>query len=256
MIIPVDHGTILGSIAGLVDPVGTLEKLIALKIDATLLGTGLTKITGELFRRKDAPARVLTADYPLLSTIPGHNDGATHNVLTGSIEFVLREDMEAVKIILLWGLEREQQLHNIKLLADLGEQCDRWGIPLMVEPMLWGHGIGADRKKDPVLIEHAARIALETGADILKIPYTGEKSSFADLIRRFRVPVMVLGGPKMESVRDVLTVARESIDAGAVSVVFGRNVWQNPAMDKIIQALQDIVHQGATVEQAAEKFGL
>lgn len=256
VIIPVDHGVILGSINGLTDPVTVLEKLIELKIDATLVGTGLGKVTEHLFERSGAPARVLTSDYPLLSTVPGGNEVGTEDALIGDVEFALRGGYDAVKVILMWGLEREKQLRNIKMVADLGHQCDRWGIPLMVEPMLWGDSIPAERKSDPELIEHAARIALEIGADILKIPYTGDKQGFAELVKRFRVPVMVLGGPKMHSHRDLLQVARDSMDAGAVSIVFGRNVWQDPAMEQIVKALQAIVHQGESVEKAASQFGL
>lgn len=253
VIIPVDHGSILGAVRGLEDPIGTLRRLIEIGIDGTLLMPGVAKITDELFGRKDAPARILMADYPILSTVPGRNDGASHNEVLATVDFVLRHHIEAMKVILAWGLERQEQLQNIKLVADLAESCDRWNIPLMVEPLLWGDQIPDEKKNDPELVEHACRIALEIGADVLKIPYTGEISGFSDLLRRMRVPVIVLGGPTMGTVGEVLQVAADSIRAGAKGIAFGRNVWQNPAMEQVVHALQDVVHHQISVEDALKK---
>ena len=112
------------------------------------------------------------------------------------------------------------------------------------------------KKSDPLLIESAARVALELGADILKIPYTGEPEAFGDLVRRLRVPVFVLGGPKMGTLADIFSVAHHSVAAGARGIVFGRNVWQNPSMDAVVRGLMDVVHDSVAPKAALAKHGL
>jgi class I fructose-bisphosphate aldolase len=256
VIIPIDHGIVMGAIDGLKDPLEVLGRLIALRIDGTLLTPGLWKVAQPLFGRRDAPARVLTADLPLSATLPGGPASFTENDLMVSVEFALRHAFDAMKVILLWGLERHEQMANLKLVGNIAEQCDRWGVPLMVEPVLWGSGVPPEKKSDPTLIESAARVALELGADILKIPYTGEPAAFAELVRCLRVPVFVLGGPKMGTMADVFAVAHHSVAAGARGIVFGRNVWQHPSMDAVVRGLMEVVHDGVAPKVALGKHGL
>lgn len=254
--IPVDHGSVMGCAPGLADPVAVLEKLIELGIDSTLINPGFAKITEHLFENKMAPGRVLTSDLPLMSTIPGQAEGIMGQEQVVSVEAAVRGGFDCMKVLLIWGIDPALQMHSLKFIAQMAEECDKWQMPLMVEPVFWGPNIPKERQNDPELIEHGARIALEIGADILKMNYTGDQESFKELIRRVKVPVMVLGGPKTESLRDVFVVAKESIDAGAKAIVFGRNVWQHPKMENVVQTLQDIVHEGMDVDAAMDKRGL
>ena len=243
VIIPIDHGLVMGNVKGLFDPVKTLKELIDLKIDGTLVSPGIAKITLDLFTSRNAPARILTADLPLLSNVPGETGEVIGHEIISTVEFALKYAFDVVKVLLPWG-EREQiQMESVKVVEHLANECDRWDMPLMVEPVLWGSSIPKEKKNNPELIEHGARMALEMGADILKIPYTGNQKEFEDLVKNLKVPIFVLGGPKMKSVEDVLKVAEESISAGAKGIVFGRNVWQNPKMKDIVKALQKIVHE-------------
>jgi fructose-bisphosphate aldolase, class I len=254
--IPVDHGSVMGCAPGLTDPVAVLEKLIGLGIDSTLLNPGLVKITEHLFENKMAPGRVLTADLPLMSTCPGESDVVMGHEQVASVEAAVRLGVDCMKVLLVWGIDPIIQMHSLKFIAQMAEECDRWEMPLMVEPVFWGPNIPVERRTSPEMIENGARIALEIGADILKMNYSGDLAEFKDLVRRMKVPVMVLGGPKSSSLRDVFVVARESIDAGAVAIVFGRNVWQNPRMEDVVRTLQDIVHKDMGVDKAMKNHGL
>ncbi len=256
VIIPIDHGLVMGNVKGLSDPIGTLKSLIDLKIDGTLISPGIAKITLDLFASRDAPARILTADLPLLSNIPGKTANVIGHEKVSTVEFAIKYGFDVVKVLLPWGESESVQMESVKTVVQLSNECDRWDMPLMVEPVLWGKDIPTEKKNDPELIEHGARMALEIGADILKIPYTGDQKGFEDLLKRLKVPVFVLGGPKMESVKDILKVAEESTHAGAKGIVFGRNVWQNPKMSNVIKALQDIVHKNMTVDEVMKKYTL
>ncbi|RAO98642.1 fructose-bisphosphate aldolase [Petrotoga sp. 9PW.55.5.1] len=256
VIIPIDHGLVMGNIEGLQDPIDILEKLIKLGIDGTLMSPGITKITNEYFCSKDAPGRILTIDLPLSSTIPGESGRIIGHEVISDIEFAIRNALDLVKVLLPWGEKENVQMESIKVVSKVATECDKWNIPLMVEPVFWGSHTSKDKKNDPKLIEHAARMALELGADILKIPYTGNVSEFKQLIKHLKVPVFVLGGPKMDNIKDILNAAKESIEAGAKGIVFGRNVWQNPKMESLIKGLKEIVHENASVDEAIKKYDL
>ncbi len=256
VIIPIDHGLVMGGIKGLSDPVGVLEKLIELGIDATLMSPGLAKVTAELFKSRNAPARILTADSPLISSVPGNFDGVLAHKPVATVEYALRWGFDVVKVLFPWGSDKEVQSATIELAANFANECDRWGMPLMVEPVLWGSAIPKEQQNDPKLIENAARIALEVGADIIKMPYTGDKPGFSELVKDLRVPIVVLGGPKMEKTSDILRVAKESVEAGAKGIVFGRNVWQYPAMGDLLAALKDVVHENAAIDTVMSQYRL
>jgi len=254
VIIAVDHGLFMGAVEGLKKPIEIVKKLIENEVDAIIMPLGAFKLTKEFFRKKEAPARILTADFILLSNVPGNFDTVSGYSLLSSVEQAAKWGFDAVKVALIWGMDKKTQLTNVKLIADLALKCDQWEIPLMVETLLWGEDIPDDKKTDPKIIENACRIAIEIGADILKIPYTGDMESFSAIVNNSQVPIVILGGPKMSSDRNILQMVKDSINAGAKGVAFGRNVWQHKKMDEIITALKGIVHLGKDVDEVINKL--
>jgi fructose-bisphosphate aldolase, class I len=254
--IPMDHGFYRGNIKGLEDPWRVLEMLIEEKIDATLLSFGLGKITNGLFLAKDAPARILAMDATLQSIVPGEYQGILDFDMFCTIEQALKWGFDAVKVLLIWGLDPEIQMKEIRNIGELVAQCDRWDMPVMIEPVLWGKNIPPNKKNDPDTIAHAARIALEMGADILKVPYTGDVGHFRSLTERLRVPVVILGGAGMETTEQVLQTALDSVRGGGKGVVFGRNVWQNGKVKEIIRGLKEVVYEEKEVREVMKTHRL
>ena len=66
------------------------------------------------------------------------------------------------------------------------------------------------------------------------------------------VPVVVLGGAAMGDDRALLTMVKNSIDAGASGIAVGRNVWQHAHPPAVAAALREIVHEGASVDSAIQ----
>jgi len=256
VIIPIDHGFYMGSISGLEDPFAVVQKLMDDGVDATLMSYGLGKVTAEQFTAGTTMGKILTADYVLMSKMPGTVEGIFGNIAYSSVEQAVKWGFDAVKVLFVWGTEREVQLEAFRYIGEFARECDKADMPLMIEPVLMGEYIPKDKKKDPELITHACRISMELGADILKIPYTGDKESFARIVDTSHVPVVILGGPRMSSMKETLQTAKDSVDAGGKGVVFGRNVWQNPAMSSVIAALKDIVHTGAGVDETLSTHAL
>jgi DhnA family fructose-bisphosphate aldolase class Ia len=100
----------------------------------------------------------------------------------------------------------------------------------------------------------AARIAFEHGADYVKTYYTGTPDGFRLVVDNCPVPVLIAGGPRMDSAQAALQVVYEAVQAGAAGVVFGRNIWQHTDPAAMIQALNQIVHQNRSVADALERL--
>ncbi|WP_274378681.1 hypothetical protein [Desulforamulus profundi] len=104
-------------------------------------------------------------------------------------------------------------------------ECDLWGMPLLA--MMYVRDGSKESEYDPVKIKHAARVAEEVGADIIKVYYTGSPATFAEITGSVKVPVVIAGGPKMDSTTDLLTMIADSLKAGGTGVSTGRNVFQD-----------------------------
>ena len=98
---------------------------------------------------------------------------------------------------------------------------------------------------------NVCRIAAEAGADIIKTRYTGHVEQFRSVVQTCGAPVIVAGGPNTNGTDEsLLQLAHDCIRAGAAGIVFGRNVWQHPRMERLIDAICAIVHDGETVAAA------
>jgi DhnA family fructose-bisphosphate aldolase class Ia len=168
------------------------------------------------------------------------------HVRVATPEYALHLGATAAKVLLPVGFASADQFaRSLDLLRTLAMECHRIGLPLMVEPALWGEKAS---ETDGDLIAHACRMGVEIGADILKIP-APSSASLAAIIRNSPVPVMVLGG----SPRDAATFVHQLSDwikSGAVGVVVGRNVWGRPNPGEAVNALAATVHRNDTAGAA------
>lgn len=90
----------MGAVIGLADPVKVLSQLVSLGIDGTLMSSGIAKVTNHLLMRRDAPARTLTCEFPLLSVIPGEAGDPLDYDLVSTVENGLSGDFDAAKVTL------------------------------------------------------------------------------------------------------------------------------------------------------------
>ncbi len=137
-----------------------------------------------------------------------------------------------------------------EMLRDFGyvsKVCEEWGMPLLA--MVYGRGKDMNQY-DPKIVAHCARLGAELGADIVKVPHTGDIESFAKAIEGCPIPVVIAGGPKMKTEREVLEMVYGAIKAGAKGLSVGRNIFQARDRIKMVKALSLIVHEEADVEAA------
>src|SRR6267143_179050 len=103
-------------------------------------------------------------------------------------------------------------------------------------------------KRDARYLSLACRIAAEHGARLVKTYYC---EGFAKVAESCPVPVIIAGGPKLATDLDALEMTRDALEAGAVGVDMGRNIWQHDTPVPMIRAVRAIVHEKATVKEAA-----
>jgi DhnA family fructose-bisphosphate aldolase class Ia len=130
--------------------------------------------------------------------------------------------------------------------------CREWNLALMTEMV----PVSFEDKKahTPKNIAEAAHMGVAVGGDILKLHYTGSKETFQPITDGVCLPILVLGGPRSNNVRDFFTSIKDAIDAGASGVAIGRNVWGHQNPGRMASALSVIVHQNATVDQAMKEL--
>ena len=125
----------------------------------------------------------------------------------------------------------------------LAEECDRWNLPLIVEPTTWGATLTDDLRAKVSLYADMARISAELGADLVKCDYVGTPEEYQAVVDNCPVPVAILGGAKAapEHIADTIESAAS---CGVCGVVFGRNVWQSEDPARMVQALKAITYRG------------
>lgn len=240
VIVPMDHGISVGPIPGIVDMKQTVSDVVEGGATAVLMHKGMVP----------CGHRTKGHDVGLILHLSASTDlGPDSNgkVLVATVEEALKLGADAVSMHVNVGAETESTM--LENLGAVSGRCMEWGMPLIV--MAYPRGPKIGNSFDPGAVAHAARAAAELGADIVKCSYTGDIDSFREVVRGTMVPVVIAGGPKMDSDMDILNMVHDSLEAGGHGVSIGRNVFQHRDVKGITSAISDIVLRGATVEEAA-----
>ncbi len=141
----------------------------------------------------------------------------------------------------------------IENILKLKPQADYYGMPMMVEPLVFqpnaiagGYMVDGDLTK----ILHLVRQAVELGADVIKADPTDDVAQYHKVIETASgIPVLVRGGGRVSD-KEILVRTEGLLQQGAAGIVYGRNVIQHPNPRGITQALMAMVHRHATVDEA------
>jgi fructose-bisphosphate aldolase/2-amino-3,7-dideoxy-D-threo-hept-6-ulosonate synthase len=239
VIVPMDHGVTVGPIAGLIDMGKAVDSVAEGGANAVIGHLGLP-LHGHRGYGKDVGLILHLSASTSLSEDPNRK------VLVSTVERSIRMGADAVSIHVNLGAETEAQM-----LKDLGEvslKCMEWGMPLLA--MVYCRGKKIKSEYDVKYVKHAARVASELGVDIVKVNYTGDAESFREVVEGCSIPVVIAGGEKMETRREVLEMVRGMKDAGGAGVSIGRNVFQAADPSNMVAAISAIVHGDAPVKDA------
>jgi DhnA family fructose-bisphosphate aldolase class Ia len=249
VVVALDHGLSLGAPDGFKNPVETIDKVLAGEPDAVLVGPHFARHYQERLEEADVDV-VLTADVVTWSTSPGRDNDQDLWTPAFDAEFLRELDPVGVKVVLVFGRDdNETFIRNVEYIGELAEQLRGTGVPLVVEPVMWGRRVPEQLETDPDFVADAMRMGWEFGADILKAPYTGSVESFEPLVENSPVPVMILGGPATGTTRGMLESVEGAMESGARGLMIGRTIWKSENPAQTVSALNEIVHDGASVEE-------
>ena len=136
----------------------------------------------------------------------------------------------------------------LKSTGRIAEECDKWGMPLLA--MMYPRGPKIENEHDPDVVKLAARVGAELGADIVKTNYTGDPDTFKEVVDGCPVPVIIAGGPKVETAKQLLEMVYDAIEVGGAGIAIGRNVFQAKDPAKMTKALVEIVHNRMSPDEA------
>jgi predicted phospho-2-dehydro-3-deoxyheptonate aldolase len=168
--------------------------------------------------------------------------------LVCTVEEAIKLGADAVSIHINLGAETDKEM--LRQFGLVSERCAEWQMPLVA--MIYTRGSKIKNEYDVENVKLAARVGAELGADIVKVPYTGSVESFRQVVEGCPIPVVIAGGPKMRSDKDIFKMVEGALAAGAAGLSIGRNAWQHAKPDKMVQALSKMVHENASVQIAAE----
>jgi predicted phospho-2-dehydro-3-deoxyheptonate aldolase len=239
VIIPMDHGVTVGPIEGLADMRTTVSRVVAGGANAILMHKGMVR-AGHRGTGRDVGLIIHLSGGTSMSPDPNAKQ------LVCTVEEAIKLGADAVSVHINLGAETDKEM--LQQLGEVSGKCIEWQMPLVA--MMYTRGPKIKSEYDVSNVKHAARVGAELGADIVKVVYTGSVQSFAEVVQGCPVPVVIAGGPKMGSDRDIFKMVEDALKAGCTGVSIGRNAFQHKTPEKMVAALCKMVHEGASVEQA------
>lgn len=246
-----DHGWMSDPTPNVTNLRHILDEVIEGKPDGILVSYGTARRMSDLFTGKGRPALIIRADWMNMPRLdqPGGVLPVSEfkKKATSCATDALHVGASAITIYYFVGYSAEFEALNIEQDAVFAQECRRIGLPVIIEPMVVGKQISGEKTADALIA--AARIAVELGADALKIPYTGDVISFHKLVEAAGVPVLVLGGAKFDDPADALRLVADALKAGARGTVFGRNVTMAADPRRMVEDIGALVHGGKSVAE-------
>jgi putative autoinducer-2 (AI-2) aldolase len=237
VMLAVDHGYFLGPTHRLEEPKKTIEPLLPYA-DALMVTRGVLRTSVDPSTNSSIVLRVSGGTSVIGSTL-------TNEGIITSVKDAIRLNVAAVALSIFVGTEHEKQ--TLLNLANLVNEGEEYGIPVLAVT-----AVGKElEKRDARYLSLCCRIAAELGAHMVKTYYCED---FEKVVRGCPVPIVVAGGPKLNTEADALRLAYEAITEGAIGVDMGRNIWQSDNPVAMIKAIRSIVHERTTVKEALDVF--
>lgn len=252
--VAIDHGffgegTFLN---GIEDIDVSVKTLVAAGPDAIQLTPGQGRVLQRI-PGKAKPALVMRTDVANVYGVPLDKHLFSHH-FEDAVEQAVRLDA-AVVVANLMQLPNRPEIReaNIRSIIDLKRETERYGMPLMIEPLVMrdndengAYQVDGNVEKIVPLV----RQAVELGADLIKADFTDDVTEYHRVIQiAGEIPVLVRGGGRTDD-RTLLERTAAVLEQGASGLVYGRNVVQHHDPAGITRALMAILHDNADVETA------
>ena len=164
--------------------------------------------------------------------------GAEEQRVIMTPEHAVQLGADAIAMNLIMGTSGRFFIDNKAAIARLADDAHAAGIFLVVEVVDWGPLAKAETHEE--LLTVGARVAVELGADVVKVPYLGSVAAMSTLVSVCPVPVLALGGPPIEE-EVLIAITKDALASGAAGIVYGRNIWQADDPVERVARILDVV---------------
>jgi fructose-bisphosphate aldolase, class I len=201
-------------------------------------------------------------EVPLILKLNGKtdipSDEAALSPLNATVEEAVRLGADAVGYTLYVGTPAQE--HDFAQYLAVRREAQRLGMPLIVWAYPRGSAIEAKGGKDSFYaVDYAARTASELGADVVKVnfphpekrtgvkaPYEGEfdsQTAVNAVVHSANRTLVLISGGERAGDDAMVEKARQSMEAGATGLIFGRNVWQREHDESLrfVARLRDVL---------------
>ena len=237
LFLPIDHGYFQGPTHKLEKPGETIRPLLPY-CDALFVTRGVLRAAIDPAKTKPIILRVSGGTSMV-------GEDLAHEGITTSMSEAIRLNASAVGISIFVGSRYEHDsLLNLSKLVNEGEE---YGIPVMAVT-----AVGKElEKRDARYLALSCRIAAELGARVVKTYWC---ENFEKVVNGCPVPVVMAGGPKVDTESEVFEFVHDGMQKGAIGVNLGRNIWQHDCPVAMIRAIRAIIHENATPKEAQALF--
>jgi DhnA family fructose-bisphosphate aldolase class Ia len=243
-----DHVMEYGDQPGIEDS----EKAIlrCMDTDALLMSRFMLKRHGHLFKSRNAPVPVVRINWTSSFYYPLDYRGGFTRVAT-TVEDAVQAGGEAIICSLFLENENEKmETENVAIFSEIVRQKEKLGIPLIGECYLVEHK-DKSPEENHLKVKRITRVMTELGADLIKCFIT---HNFQDVVNNLPVPAFTIGAEKLDSDLDVLKKAADSVSQGANGIIFGRNIFMAENPGKLVKALNEVMNDGVSPEEAYKKL--
>ena len=213
-----------------------------------MLSKGMARFAVAAFRPDTSLALLLSA-----SARPGLDRPEV--VAVGEVEEAVRLGADAV--VLFVALEGEDEPMMIERLAQVGEACERDGMPFIAEaefPTTYASAEDLAAEYGFEYLRRNVRLCVELGADVVKTNWPGDPERFGALVvAAGGVPVVLAGGSRITD-EELLRRMQAAMAAGAIGCSVGRNIFMHENPEAITRALARVIRERLSADEALEEL--
>lgn len=222
---------------------------IQTKADGLLLSSGQIRRFVIKYGKEGMPAFIVRTDWTNLLRLSENPNDKSKLLPVDRLEY--RRLMSAREVLYRYGgaaavgflfVDPDRKIENLTVKAsrELIEESHEIGIPCIIEalPLTIGHP-----EVDPMeLLSRGISIALELGADVIKMPLTDDIQNFCASIHRAGKRILVLGGSSLSDENLFISLMQQALASGVDGLLIGRNVSQSKDPAGLMTKLRSIVH--------------
>lgn len=239
LILGVDHPLFEGHVSGLENIPRLLSTLPENALDGLLVSPSTMQAVSSMKRLAKCHAMRLDTT----GAFRQHGGSGIEATLVASADDIARSGTDVVACFFLVNAAGHRRVADHRShLAQITAMCRRIGYPVMVEALVVDDD--GNTLRDTAQILHAARLAAELGADLLKIDAPFTIADLGDIVGAVNAPVFIRGGTPKDNVMETLRDVEAYVSRGATGLVIGRSIFQAAQPAELLKSLHRVVHGG------------